>query len=61
LGKVEKVKNVVRPSGGTPKLAFVGSDRVHAVCLDDARQCRCRDAIVWGLDRDKVEKVTNAA
>jgi hypothetical protein len=31
------------------------------VCVDDARQLRSCDATVWGLDRVKIEKVTNAA
>jgi hypothetical protein len=57
---VEKVTNAARPSGGTPKLAFARRNRVHAVCLDDARQWRGRDTSCWGLDRVKVEKVTNA-
>jgi hypothetical protein len=30
------------------------------VCVDDARQLRSCDATVWGLDRVKIEKVTNA-
>jgi hypothetical protein len=56
-GQSRKVTNAARPSGGTSKLAFVHSNRVHTVCLDDARrQWRGHDATVWGLDRVKVEK-----
>jgi hypothetical protein len=31
------------------------------MCLDDVGQWRSRDATLWGVDRVKVEKVTNAA
>jgi hypothetical protein len=59
--RVEKVTNAERPSGGTPRLAFMRFDRERTVCLDDARQFRARGATIWGLDRARVEKVTNAA
>jgi hypothetical protein len=42
------------------KIAFVWSFRVHAVCRDDVKQWRGHDATMWGVDRVKVEKVTDA-
>jgi hypothetical protein len=45
---VEKVANAARPSGWTPTLALMGSDRVHTVRMDNARQWRACDATVWG-------------
>jgi hypothetical protein len=55
--KVEKVTNGVRPSGGTPKLAFMRRNGVHAVCLDNARLLRIADETLWGQGRVNVEKV----